>query len=186
MQGSKGLGVVEELARRGLFRERDLTQRDVSRCWLETAHAFRQVTRHGHGVWGHPSYKPTRYELLQVRVPNAVFWGPSALWLFGIEEAEPEALWIAIANKPRVPRNLDITTAIIRTRRLEDGVISLLPEKRLIPLRVYRRERAEADLEGKDCRRLLIRAADRARFEVPLKRASSRQTCRAPSPSPAR
>ena len=125
------------------------------------------MKRHGHGVWGHPDYKPSPYEVLQVRAPKAVFWGPSALWLLGIEAEEPEPLWVAIGNKSRVPRDLDVTTLIIRTRRLEEGVVSLCPERRLISLRVHRRERAEADLARADCRRLLARAADRELFAVP-------------------
>lgn len=167
MHEARGLEVVEELARRGVFRERDLRQRHVSRFWLEVAEFRVKAKPHGHGVWSHPFYKPTRYELLQIRFPKAVFWGPSALWLLGIEAKEPEALWIAIANKSRVPRTLDLTTVIIRTRRLEDGVVCLCPEKRLIWLRVHRRERAEADVARTDCYRLLARAADRAQFAVP-------------------
>ncbi len=160
------LDIIEELSRRGLFRERDLKARNISHSWLETAQHRFHLTRHGHGVWSHLKYTPTRYELLQVRFPKAVFWGPSALWLLGAEAHEPEALWIAIANKSRAPRTLGLDTVIIRTRHLEDDVVSLCPEGRLLKLRLYSRERAEADIARTDPYQLLARAADREQFEL--------------------
>ena len=104
-----------------------------------------KYVHHGRGVWSHQFFKPTRYELLQVRFPRAVFWGPSALWLLGELDQEPDALWIAIDNKARPPRTLDPTTVIIRTRRLNDDVLPILPARRPITLRVHNAERARAD-----------------------------------------
>lgn len=161
------MAIIEELARRGLFRERDLKDWCISHTRLSDARVFGLVTPHGHGVWSHRSYVPTRYELLQIRFPRAVFWGPSAVWLVGAEAREPEALFIAIANKSRPPRTLDRTTVIIRTRRLEEDVVSLRPEGRLLTLRVHGRARAEADTARTDVNRLLERAADRTPFAMP-------------------
>jgi hypothetical protein len=118
-------------------------------------------------VWSHRLYQPTRYELVQIRFPRAVFWGPSALWLLGARAHEPEALWIAIDNKARPPRRLDLNTVVVRTRRLEDDVVSLRPEGRRLTLRVHSRARAEADLAQADCPRMLARAAKRAHFKLP-------------------
>ena len=157
--GHPELDVIEELANRGLFRERDLTHRKISIDWLNTARMIGRIQKHGRGVWGHSRYKPTRYELAQIRLPNLVFWGPSALWLLGAEAQEPASLWVAIANKSRPPRSLDVSTVIIRTRNLERQLRSHRPEGRLITLRVHDRERARADVERSDLPRLLQRAA---------------------------
>lgn len=159
--------VIEELASRGLFRERDLTQREISIDWLKTAQLSGLVRKRGRGVWSHARYHPTRYELAQVRLPNLVFCGLSALWLLGAEPQEPAALWVAIDNKARPPRSLDLSTVIIRTRNLERQLTTHQPEGRLITLRVHEVERARADVERADLPRLLERAADRQRFVVP-------------------
>lgn len=161
--------VIGKAATRGLFRERDVRKSGVWHAALATAQFLGLVTPHGHGIWSHRHYVPTRYELLQLRFPKAVFWGPSALWLLGAQADEPEALWIAIANKARVPRTLDLSTVIVRTRKLDDDVLTLHPEGRLLSLRVHARERAQADVSRADLHRLLERAADRAQFAVPSK-----------------
>lgn len=158
---------IKELASRGLFRAKDLNQRGLSRNWLPVLKFLGHAIPHGHSVWSHPRYHPTRYELLQIRFPRAVFWGPSALWLQGAEALEPDALWIAIANKSRPPRTLDLTTVIIRTRHLEDHFTSLRPAGRLLTLRVHSVERARADVARTDPHRLLARAADRSEFAIP-------------------
>lgn len=160
------MALIEEAARRGLFRERDLRKRGVWHSAFADAELRGLVTSHGHGVWSHCRYKPTRYELLQIRFPRAVFWGPSALWLHG-EEDEPEALWIAITNKSRAPRTLELSTVIIRTRNLEQAVTSVTPEGTWLTLRVHTPERAQADIARTDCHRLLERAVRRAHFVVP-------------------
>ncbi len=164
---SIALAVIGELANKGLFRERDLTHRKISIDWLETARIMGRVRKHGRGVWSHAHYAPTRYEIAQIRLPKLVFWGPSALWLLGAEAQEPESLWIAIANKARPPRSLDVSTVIIRTRNLERQLVSHRPAGRLISLRVHDCERARADVNRADLSRLLERAADRAHFRVP-------------------
>ncbi len=163
----RALAVIEELASRGLFRERDLTHRKISIDWLNTAQLMGCVRRHGRGVWSHARYQPSRYELAQVRLPKLVFWGPSALWLLGAEKKEPEALWVAIGNKSRPPCSLDVSTVIIRTRNLERQLVSHRPKGRLTTLRVHDCARAHADLERADLPRLLERAAEGARFMVP-------------------
>ena len=117
------VGVIAEAARGRLFRERDVRQKHVWHEAMAMAQFLGLVTPHGHGVWSHPHYTPSRYELLQIRFPKAVFWGPSALWLLGAEPVEPEALWIAIGNKSRPPRTLDLSTVIVRTRKLEKDVL---------------------------------------------------------------
>lgn len=165
--GHPELDVIDELANRGLFRERDLTHRKINIDWLNTAQMMGRIKKQGRGVWSHSRYEPTRYELAQIRLPNLVFWGPTALWLLGAEAQEPASLWIAIANKSRPPRSLDVSTVIIRTRNLERQLTSHRPKGRLITLRVHDRERARADVERADLPRLLQRAADRYRFVVP-------------------
>jgi hypothetical protein len=139
------MDAVEQLARRGLFRERDLTRLELSHNWLYDLFISDLVTRHGHGVWSARNYKPTHYELLQIRFPHAVFWGPSALWLLEPETPEPDGLWLALPNKARWPRNLAPSTVIVRTRRLEDDIVTLTPPGRLLTLRVHGPARAAAD-----------------------------------------
>lgn len=158
---------IERAAQRGLFRERDLRSSGVWHSAFADAEFSGLVTRHGHGVWSHRNYSPTRYELVQIRFPKLVFWGPSALWLLGVEAHEPEALWIALGNKSRAPRTLDLSAVLIRTRNLEEGVQTVKPEKTRLSLRVQSRERAQADLSRNDIHRLLARAADRAQFALP-------------------
>lgn len=161
------MDIISELANRGLFLERELNRRGLSRNWLPFAKFLGKATPRGFGVWSHPRYEPSRYELVQLRFPRAVFWGPSALWLLGVELVEPEHLWIAIDNKARPPRRLDLTTVVIRTRRLEKEVTTIRPEKRFLHLRVHARERAERDAVLANCPRLLARAAERAQFKLP-------------------
>lgn len=161
------MDVISTLARRGLFRERDLEASNLSHNWLHVAEGEGLVTRHGHGVWSSRSYAPTRYELVQIRFPKAVFWGPSALWLLGAAPAEPDALWVAIANRSRPPGTLELGAVIIRTRKLDHDVVSLRPEGRRLSLRVHGRERAQADVARADLHRLLTRAASREQFTLP-------------------
>lgn len=168
MGKSEALAVIEELASRGVFRERDLKPWRVSHSWLEFALGIGMVTQQGHGVWSRPGYSPSRYEVLQLRFPRAVFWGPSALWLLGASDREPEPLWIAIANNARPPTRLDEATVVIRTRRLEADVTSCLPTGRALALRVYNRERAQADIERTACSRLLARALEPGPFLVAI------------------
>lgn len=154
---------IQALASRGLFRSRDLV--GISRNWLQIAREMGQLTAHGPGLWSHTRYRPTAYEFAQVRFPRAVFWGPSALWLLGALKPEPEVLWIAVANKARMPRTLEPSTVVIRTRRLEQDVLALRPPGRLHTLRVHSRVRAQADVDRHDCERLLRQAE--VRFSVP-------------------
>lgn len=143
----RAMAVVEELGRGGLFRVRDLKARGVSAAWMGFFKTLYGYEHHGRGVWSHRDFKPTRYELLQVHVPRAVFWGPSALWLLGELAQEPEALWMAIDNKARPPRTLDPGTVVIRTRRLDDDVTLLrVDPRRPLMLRVHIAQRARADL----------------------------------------
>ena len=162
----EAMQVIEELAKRGVFRERDLKPWRLSHNWLPFAAHLGLVKQHGHGVWSHARYQPTTYEQLQLRFPGAVFWGPSALWLLGVLPREPEAHWIAIANNARLPTRVDDSTVVVRTRRLEADVIAWLPDGRFITLRVHSRERAEADTARTDCSRLLARALVPGRFEL--------------------
>ncbi|MDP1825712.1 MAG: hypothetical protein Q8L48_20795 [Archangium sp.] len=159
----EAMGRIQTLATRGLFRSRDLV--GISRNWLQFARDMGRLTAHGPGLWSHALYRPTAYELAQVRLPRAVFWGPSALWLLGALTREPEVLWIALGNKARLPRTLDPSTVIIRTRRLEQDLITLRPPGRLLTLRVYSRARAQADLDLHDCERKLTQAE--VHFSVP-------------------
>lgn len=179
----EAMGIIEDLASRGLFLERDLNRRGISRNWLPLARTMGWATPHGFGVWSHRTYQPTRYELVQLRFPRAVFWGPSALWLLGARAPEPDTLWMAIGNHARPPRRLELTTVVIRTRRLEDGVVCLCPPGRCLTLRVHSRERAEADLAQADGPRMLARAAERVRFKLPRDASflSAAATTRAPS-----
>ena len=158
------MAVIEELAKKGVFRERDLTKHDLSHNWLHEARMMGLVTRHRCGVWSHRAYVPTRYELMQVRVPKAVFWGPTALWLLGVEAEEPAELWLAIGNKSRSPRNLDLSTVLVRTRHLEDDVVTLRPGQRLLTLRAYSHSRSVADIARANLQRMLERAASHDSF----------------------
>jgi hypothetical protein len=167
VMGNWQLDVIAELAMKGLFRERDLTQRKISIDWLQNARIMGRVRRHGRGVWGHAHYAPTRYELAQIRLPRLVFWGPSALWLLGAEAQEPDGLWVAIGNKSRPPTSLELSTVIIRTRNLDRAVVSHQPQGRLITLRVHDPSRARADVQRADLPNLLERAVNRARFRMP-------------------
>lgn len=167
MGQGEAMNLVRELASRGLFLERDLSRRGISRNWLGFANFMGVATPRGFGVWSHPRYEPTRYECVQLRFPRAVFWGPSALWLLGVKTPEPDNLWVAIANKARTPRRLDLTTVVIRTRNLEKDVTTLRPENTFLHLRVHARERAERDLALVGSPALLARAAERAEFKLP-------------------
>ena len=160
------MDVIELLAKRGLFRAKELNAYDLSQNWLNVARGIGLVHRHGHGVWNSPSYRPTRYEIAQLRFPLAVFWGPSALWLHGAVDAEPEPMWIAIANKSRPPSTLEIATVIIRTRHLERGVMTVLPPGGRLELRAYDLERAQRDVARIDPYRVLERATERSQFYV--------------------
>lgn len=98
--------VIEQVASRGVFRERDLAAHEISHNWLNIAQQEGRVRRHERGVWSRSNYTPTRYELFQIRFPKAVFWGPTALWLQGAEPHEPETLWTAMSNSSQVPTTL--------------------------------------------------------------------------------
>lgn len=162
----EAMDIIKDLASGGLFLERDLNKRGISRNWLRMARFLRHATPRGYGVWSHCTYEPSRYELIQLRFPKLVFWGPSALWLLGVEPREPDAMWIAIDNKSRPPQRLDLTTVVIRTRRLEQDVVTVREKKRFLPLRVHTRERAEADLARADRPQFLAQAIDRAPFTL--------------------
>jgi hypothetical protein len=163
----RGGEIIGRLARaEGLFRERDIKKQNLSTsCLTEAGVRLLMVRPHGHGVWSHRDYEPTRYELLQIRVENAVFWGPSALWLQGATRKEPAELWIAIDHKARRPRNLPLDTVIVRSRNLEKD-LDMVPHG-VTPLRVHTRKRAEADLARSDCAALLARALAPRRFILP-------------------
>jgi hypothetical protein len=161
------MSVIDELARRGLFRARDLKAWRLSRNWLPFAQSMGRVTPHPHGVWSHRNYRPTRYELAQVRVPRVVFWGPSARWLLGELDTEPDILWVAIGSAARRPRTLEHSTVIVRTRRLEEDVVVLRPEGRLVSLRVFSSARTNSDLARADCDRLLERTQEAVDFSLP-------------------
>lgn len=152
----EAMGRIEALATRGLFRSRDLV--GLSRNWLQIARDWGRLTAHGPGIWSAPQYRPTAYELAQLRFPRAVFWGPSALWLLGESQREPEVVWIALGNNARLPRTLEPATVIIRTRQLEQDAIALRPPGRLLTLRVYSRARAQADVARYDCERRVAQA----------------------------
>ena len=138
--------VIQGLAaERGVFRSKDLDGTGVSRGWFDFA-TFLWVKRRGRGIWSHPDYEPTRYELVQLRHPRAVFWGASALWLLGALEPEPVHLWVAIPNNVRVPRTLPPESVVLRTRRLEDDVELVRKRGTVLTLRVHQHHRALADL----------------------------------------
>lgn len=141
------LDLIDQLASRGVFRVKDLNPCRLSHNWLPLAHFLGHATPHGRGVWSHPKYQPSRYELLQIRFPKAVFWGPSALWLLGELFFEPAQPWLAIGNNARIPRTIERDSVVIlRTRRLELDVVTVLPEGRALMLRVHNAERARADI----------------------------------------
>ncbi len=161
-----GVNVIKRIANeKGLFRERDLGTAAAPGC-LHFARYTRIAKPHGHGVWSHYAYDPTRYELIQIRLKSAVFWGPSALWLLGLTKQEPEAMWIAVSNNSRRPQNLPLGTVVIRTRQLEQDAFILRQPGTLLDLRVYSRERAEADIARSDLPALLD-LNFRPRFVVP-------------------
>jgi hypothetical protein len=144
------LDVIDQLASRGLFRVKDLNPYRLSHNWLKVLRFFGHATPHGRGVWSHPEYQPSRYELVQIRFPKAVFWGPSALWLLGESPWEPPFLWLAIGNHSRIPKTLERNSfVILRTRRLESDLVSVLPEGRALVLRVHNAERACADINAR-------------------------------------
>jgi hypothetical protein len=160
--GSDQFRIIQELAARGLFRECQAKRLGAEIDWLRIAGA----RKYARGIWGPAHYKPTHYELFQVRYPRAVFWGPSALWLLGATSREPEGLWVAIGNKSRQPRNLESTTVIVRTRNLEQDVVTWQPPGRLNAVRVHSVERALRDVARNDTQRMNARADDRLRFEL--------------------
>ena len=112
------LDVIDQLASRGVFRVKDLNPYRLSHNWLPLAGFLQHATPHGRGVWSHPQYQPSRYELIQIRFPKAVF-------------------------SSTIERD---SMVILRTRRLELDVVTLHPEGRALPLRVHNAERAHADL----------------------------------------
>lgn len=103
----------------------------------------------GRGIFGHWDYQPTRYELVQLKYPSAVFWGASALWLQGALEVEPAELWVAFPNNVRVPKSLPPGTVVLRSRRLADDVELVKKRGTALPLRAHRQARATADLARK-------------------------------------
>ncbi len=156
----EAMDVVKELGRRGLFREKDLERRGISHSWMSFFETLYGYVHHGRGVWSHRSYEPTRYELLAIRFPHAVFWGPSALWLLGELAVEPEALWIAIDNKARVPSTLDPSTVILRLRHHKrDAKLFRAPGR--VALLIHVLERARADASGPEVSRTRARARPR-------------------------
>lgn len=161
------MSVIETLANRGLFRERDLEAEGLSHNWLNIAEAGGRLRRQGRGVWSRSNYTPTRYELVQICFPKAVFWGPSALWLHGAEADEPETLWVALGNSSKVPTTLGPTAFVIRTRRLEADVVEVQPKGGSLVLRAYSVERARSDLSRANSQRILERAANRDHFSIP-------------------
>ncbi len=160
------MNVIDELVKGRVFRARDLTRYRISQSWLVFAKAIGMIRHHGRGVWSSRDYCPTRYELVQIRFPRAVFWGPSALWLQGQLPEEPESLWIAITNKSQLPTTLEIATVVIRTRHLERSLTSVRPTGCALTLRVHDIPRALADFARVDQHRVLERAAERSKFTV--------------------
>lgn len=153
-----GVEIIRRIANeKGLFRERDVKEAGASPTCLRDALVFGFARPHGHGVWSHPKYEPTRYELVQIRMEKAVFWGPSALWLLGVEETEPEVIWIALGNNFPRPRTLEHGTVVIRSRNFEKDLTIVRQGRSLLDLRVQSRELAEADVARNDCRRLADR-----------------------------
>lgn len=159
--------VIGMLAERGVFREKDLVAQQLSHNWLNIAEEQGLLRCHDHGVWSRRNYTPTRYELVQVRFPKAVFWGPTALWLHGAEKDEPETLWVALSNTSQVPKTLDPTTFAIRTRNLNADVSEVRQPKTFLKLRVHSVERARKDISRTDFHRVLERAANRNQFALP-------------------
>lgn len=160
------MDVIERLEKAGVFRAKELSAYGLSQNWLNVARGMGLLRKHGHGVWSSASYQPTRYEILQLRFPMAVFWGPSALWLHAALDAEPEPLWIAIANTSRASSTVELDTVIVRTRHPERGLVTVKPAGRLIPLRAYDLERAQADVARLDPYRVMERAAEKSRFSL--------------------
>lgn len=159
--------VITHLARNGLFREKDLVREKLSHNWLSVAAHEGWLRRHDRGVWSRSDYTPTQYELVQIRFPKAVFWGPTALWLHGAEPTEPETLWVAIHNTSQVPTTLDPTTYVIRTRHLEDDVVALTQPNTFTELRAHSVERARRDVSRADFHQLVERAASRDQWALP-------------------
>lgn len=136
--------VVNALGDAGLFRARDLKRNRVSPEWMPFFKTLFGYVPHGRGVWSRGDFNPTRYELIQCRVPRAVFWGPSALWLHGELLREPNHVWIAIDNKARPPRTLDSTVVVIRTRRLTEDLVTLRHHRST--LRAFSSIRSKSDV----------------------------------------
>lgn len=160
------MDVIERLAKGGAFRAKELNPYGLSQNWLNVACGMGLVRKHGHGVWSSRSHQPTRYEIAQLRFPLAVFWGPSALWLQAALDAEPEPMWIAIANTSRASSTMELDTVIIRTRHLDRGLVIVKPAGRLVALRASDLERAQADVARINPWRVVERAAERSRFTV--------------------
>lgn len=163
----RAMDVIEQLAKQGPFRARALNSYELSQNWLNVAQGMGLVRKHGHGVWSSASYEPTRYEIFQLRFPHAVFWGPSALWLHAALDAEPEPMWIAIANTSRASSTIALDTVIIRTRQLERDLENIQPVGRRIKLRAHNLERAGTDAEKIDPYRVMEGAVERSRFSLP-------------------
>jgi len=172
--GGTGVGyweaeaVIEGLgASRGLFRARELDGTGVCRAWLTVLEEFSQVKHVSFGVWSHPRYTPTRYEVVQLRTPAAVLWGPSALWVQGFLEQEPERLWLAIDDHARAPRHLDACTTVVRSRRADDAVVVVQPLRTALPLRVQDPAHA-AGASRRRLRRKTLQAAERSELATAL------------------
>jgi len=137
--------VITELAERGLFRARDLNRAGFSRAWLDEFAGLAGARKLARGVWSHVRYTPTRYELLQQRIPGGVFWGPSALWLQGFLEEEPSWLWLAIDDHAHFPRRLGARTCVLRSRRHAASLVTILPLRTSLELRVREAQQAHRD-----------------------------------------
>lgn len=155
--------VMTELAERGLFRARDLNRAGFSRAWLDELGDLAGAKKLARGVWSHVRYAPTRYELLQQRVPGGVFWGPSALWLQGFLDEEPSWLWLAIDDHAHFPRRLGERTCVLRSRRHAASLLTILPLRTALELRVHEVQRAHRDATR---RRRLTRLRDVERLEL--------------------
>lgn len=136
------LAILELGQDQGLFRTRDLPRHGVHHGWLE----FFGARKHAFGVWSDGDYEPSRYEVVQTRTPHLVFCRSSALFLHGLLEREPDTIQVAIGIASRRPVTLGPGVDIFRSRRLEEGLVTLLHGGGRVRLRVHSPERARADL----------------------------------------
>jgi predicted transcriptional regulator of viral defense system len=140
--------VLRIVAAHGLVRSRDLTERKIPRATLMRlveAGRLKQVAR---GLYALPDQPLSRNHALaevSARSSRGVFCLLTALHFHRLLRRAPDAIWLAIPNKARVPADDDLPLRVVRFSgaALSEGVESYVIDG--VPIRVYSVAKTVAD-----------------------------------------